>query len=45
MMTKLIKALVLLSIMGFIGLSAFAWFGDISPTPSDKSLTVILDAD
>ena len=34
-MGRIIKALVVLVIFGFIGLTAFAYFGDLSPVQSD----------
>jgi hypothetical protein len=43
-MGRLIKALILLVIIGFIGLSAFAYLGDLSPVQSEVKLPVVLNA-
>ncbi len=45
MIRRLVKALFFLAILGLIGLSGYAYLGDLSPTPTDNSLTVTLDAD
>jgi hypothetical protein len=44
-MGRIIKALVLLVIVGFIGLTAFAYLGDLTPTQGEVKKPVVLNAD
>ena len=44
-MGRIIKALVLLMIFGFIGLVGFAYLGDLTPTQGEVTKPVVLDAD
>lgn len=44
-MGRIIKALVLLVIFGFIGLAGYAYFGDLSPVQGEVKKPVVLDAD
>lgn len=44
MIRRLIKFLVVVAIIGFVGLAAFAWLGDLSPERQTQSITVTLDA-
>jgi hypothetical protein len=43
-MGRLIKALILLVIIGFIGLSAYAYLGDLSAVQSEVKEPVVLNA-
>ena len=43
-MGRIIKALFLLVIAGFVGLTAFAFFGDLTPEQKDVSKPVVLNA-
>lgn len=45
MVWRLVKFLVLVAVLAAIGLSVFAYLGDLSPAPGEHSLTVTLDAD
>lgn len=42
-MGRLIKVVLLLGVIGFLGLSAFAYLGDLAPDQSDVTLPVVLD--
>jgi hypothetical protein len=44
-MGRIIKALVLLVIFGFIGLVGFAYLGDLSPMQGEVTKPVVLNAD
>ena len=44
-MGRIIKALFLLAILGFIGLTGFAYLADLSPDQSEVKVPVTLDAD
>jgi hypothetical protein len=43
-MARLIKALFLLAILGFLGLVGFAYLGDLGPVPSEVRQPVDLNA-
>lgn len=43
-MGRLIKLLFVLAIIGLIGLSAYAYLGDLAPPQTDVSKPVVLDA-
>jgi hypothetical protein len=43
-MGRVIKALLLLVILGFIGLTGFAYLADFAPTQSDVTKPVVLNA-
>lgn len=42
-MWRIIKALVFLTIIGFIALAGFAYLGDLTPERQQKSEPVMLD--
>ncbi|WP_166125631.1 hypothetical protein [Maritimibacter fusiformis] len=44
MLWRLVKFLLLVVVLVGIGLSVFAYLGDLSPTPREQSLSVTLDA-
>jgi ABC-type dipeptide/oligopeptide/nickel transport system permease subunit len=44
-MGRIIKAVLLLAILGFLGLTAFAYLGDLAPPQSEVTLPVVLDAE
>ncbi len=44
-MGRVIKLLVVLAILGFVGLSAYAYLGDMTPEPREIRLPVTLHAD
>ncbi|WP_281070729.1 hypothetical protein [Oceaniglobus trochenteri] len=44
-MLRLLKLLVFLAIVGFIGLTGFAYLGDMRPEKTDMVVPVTLDAD
>jgi hypothetical protein len=44
-MGRIIKALVVLVILGFIGLTGYAYLGDLSPRQSEVKKPVVLNAD
>jgi hypothetical protein len=44
-MGRVLKALVFLVIIGFIGLSAYAYLGDLAPVQSEVKQPVVLNAD
>jgi hypothetical protein len=44
-MGRIIKALVLLVIVGFIALTGYAYLGDLSPTQTEVKKPVVLNAD
>jgi hypothetical protein len=44
-MGRIIKALVLLVIFGFIGLSGYAYLGDLTPEQGEVTKPVVLNAD
>lgn len=44
MVWRLVKVVVVVAVLAGIGLSVFAYLGDLSPVPSEESLTVTLDA-
>ncbi len=39
------KFLVFLVIVAFVGLAGFAYLGDLSPDPTERSVPVTLDAE
>ncbi|WP_333814877.1 hypothetical protein [Tabrizicola sp.] len=44
-MGRIIKVLVVLVILGFIGLTVFAYLGDLAPQQSEVKKPVVLNAD
>jgi hypothetical protein len=44
-MGRIIKALLLLVILGFVGLTAYAYLGDLSPVQSEVKKPVVLNAE
>jgi hypothetical protein len=44
-MGRIIKALVVLVILGFIGLTGYAYLGDLSPRQGEVKKPVVLNAD
>lgn len=44
-MGRIIKALLLLAVVGMIGLTGFAYLADLAPAQSDVSKPVSLNAD
>jgi hypothetical protein len=44
-MGRIIKALVVLVILGFIGLTGYAYLGDLSPVQGEVKKPVVLNAD
>lgn len=44
-MGRIIKALIFLMLVGFIGISIYAYVGDISPEQTDVIKPVVLNAD
>lgn len=44
-MGRIIKVLVVLVILGFIGLTVFAYLGDLRPQQSEVKKPVVLNAD
>lgn len=44
-MVRLLKALIFLVIVGFIGLVGFAYLGDLTPDQSEVNEGLILDVD
>lgn len=44
-MVRLLKALVFLAVIGFIGLVGFAYLGDLSPQQDEVSLSVKVNVD
>jgi hypothetical protein len=44
-MGRIIKALVLLVIVGFLGLTGYAYLGDLTPEQSEVKMPVVLNAD
>lgn len=45
MIGRLLKFLVFVVVVGVIGLSGYAYLGDLAPEPTEHSLTVTLDAE
>ncbi|MGA0539066.1 hypothetical protein [Neotabrizicola sp. VNH66] len=43
-MGRIIKAVFILAILGLIGLTAFAYLGDLTPAQTDVTKPVVLDA-
>lgn len=43
MLIRLIKLLIFLAVVGFIGLTGFAFFGDMSPRTAPQSSSVTLN--
>lgn len=43
-MGRIIKAVIVLAIIGFIGLTGFAYLGDLSPATTEVKQPVTLDA-
>lgn len=43
-MGRILKALVLLAILGFIALTGFAYLGSFAPTQQEVTKPVVLDA-
>ncbi|WP_276321511.1 hypothetical protein [Palleronia sediminis] len=43
-MLTLLKIVVFLLVIGFVGLAGYAYLGDLEPTPVDSSEPVDLDA-
>ncbi|MCB1336630.1 MAG: hypothetical protein KDK10_03925 [Maritimibacter sp.] len=44
MIGQLIKLVLGLAVLGAIGLSVYAYVGDLAPDPSEQTMTVNLDA-
>jgi len=44
-MVRLLKALIFLVIVGFIGLVGFAYLGDLTPEQSEVNESLTLDVD
>lgn len=44
-MVRLLKALIFLAIVGLIGLTGYAYLGDLSPDVQDVTLPVTLNVD
>ena len=44
-MGRIFKALLFLVIIGFIGLTAYAYLGDLAPVQSEVKQPVVLNAD
>jgi hypothetical protein len=44
-MGRLFKALIVLAIIGFVGLTAFAYLGDLTPAQTEVKKPVVLNAD
>lgn len=44
-MGRIIKALLLLLILGFVGLTVYAYLGDLSPVQNEVKKPVVLNAD
>ena len=44
-MGRLFKALIVLAIIGLAGLTAFAYLGDLSPSQTEVTKPVVLNAD
>lgn len=44
-MGRIIKALLLLVIFGFIGLTVYAYLGDLKPNQTEVTKPVVLNAD
>jgi len=45
MFGRILKVLLFLLVLGFIGLTGFAYLGDLSPDQSEKREPVILSVD
>ncbi|MDQ1847994.1 hypothetical protein Q9299_06820 [Gemmobacter fulvus] len=43
-MGRIIKLLLLLGVLGFVGLTGYAYLGDMSPVQKDVTQPVTLDA-
>jgi hypothetical protein len=43
MISRLLKLIVLLGIVGFIGLTGYSFFGDMSPQMTPQSQTITLN--
>ncbi|MGB8812388.1 MAG: hypothetical protein WCC57_04320 [Paracoccaceae bacterium] len=43
-MGRIIKALVVLAVLGFVGLTGYAYLGDLTPVQSEVKQPVTLDA-
>lgn len=43
-MGRIIKALVVLVVLGFIGLTGYAYLGDLTPKQGEVKKSVVLDA-
>ncbi|HEX9858385.1 MAG TPA: hypothetical protein VGA75_08515 [Paracoccaceae bacterium] len=43
-MGRIIKGLVLLAILGFLGLTGYAYLGDLTPAQTEVTQPVTLDA-
>ncbi|WP_395540145.1 hypothetical protein [Neotabrizicola sp. sgz301269] len=44
-MGRIFKALIVLAIIGFAGLTAFAYLGDLTPAQNEVKKPVVLNAD
>lgn len=44
-MGRIIKALLVLAVLGFIGLSGYAYIADLSPEQAEVKVPVTLNAD
>ncbi len=44
MLGRVLKLVVVLVVLGLVGLSGYAFLGDLSPETAPQSLTVTLDA-
>ncbi|MFN7223492.1 MAG: hypothetical protein ACK4MS_05710 [Paracoccaceae bacterium] len=45
MMGRILKAVVVLGILGFAGLTAYAYLADLSPNQTEVTVPVILNAE
>lgn len=44
-MGRIIKALILMIVLGFVGISIYAYVGDLTPVQSEVTKPVVLNAD
>ncbi|MFN3846835.1 MAG: hypothetical protein ACK4RZ_13585 [Paracoccaceae bacterium] len=45
MMGRILKAVVVLGVLGFVGLTGYAYLADLSPNQTEITVPVILNAD
>jgi hypothetical protein len=45
MIGRLVKFVALIAVLGALALTGYAYLGDLSPDPTEQSLTVTLDAE